>query len=117
VLRRLHATLVNSDAVSTITFTDGRLRDEADMVAKELRGLTDGLSGRHLFLDFVNVRYITGDELGTLLNLQRKMRAGGGRLTLSNLTPAIHELFVVTKLNTILEIRLKEPPIGAPPPR
>ena len=107
---RSEAKTDHAAGVTTITFTEAKIRDEADMLGKELRGRTDHLGRRRLLLDFTNVRFFTGDELGTLLKLNHKMRGAGGRLTLSNLNPALYELFEVTKLNTVMEVHREEPP-------
>ena len=43
---------------TTITLTEGKVRDPENTIAGELAGLTDGLGARHLVLDFGEVRRI-----------------------------------------------------------
>ena len=93
-----------SGNVTIVTFTGGRARGVENVLAEELEGLTDGLGECHLLLDFTNVEYITSAELGTLVGLHKRVKAGGGRLTLFNLIPRVFEVFTVTRLETLLEI-------------
>ncbi len=90
--------------VHIITFTSGQLRDVENVLATELCGLTDALSSCHLLLDFTNVEFITSAELGTLINLHKRMVAAGGRLTLFNLRPLVFEVFVVTGLEALIAV-------------
>ncbi len=96
------------EGVKVITFTAGQSRDVGNVIAAELEGLTDTLGECHLLLDFTNVEYITSVELGTLVSLHKKMKAGGGRLTLFNLNLAVFEVFAVTRLDTLIGICRKE---------
>jgi len=90
--------------VKIITFTARQLRDVENVIATELQGLTNELGESHLLLDFTNVECITSVELGTLVSLQKKMKASGGRLTLFNLNPQVFEIFTVTRLETLIGI-------------
>jgi anti-sigma B factor antagonist len=101
---RLPPKVEQSGNVKIITFTDGKVRDVENVLARELEGLTDDLGAGHLLLDFTNVEYLTSVELGTLIGLNKRMKAGGGRLTLFNLNPQVFEVFTVTHLQTLLAI-------------
>ena len=90
--------------VKIITFTTGQVRDVENVIATELDGLTDALGECHVLLDFTNVEFITSVELGTLINLHKKMKASGGRLTLFNLSPQVFEVFTVLRLDTVMRI-------------
>jgi anti-anti-sigma factor len=98
--------------VTIITMAGGK-RDLDDMVAAELDGRTDGPAGRHLLLDFANVRFISSVELGTLIGLHKKLAACGGRLTLFNVSERVYEVLFVTRLHTLLTI-CREEPVPAP---
>lgn len=90
--------------VTIITFTADAVRDVEDVLARELGGLTAGLAGRHLLLDFTNVDYLNSIELGTLITLHKKVEAIGGRLTLFNLSAQVLMMFTITRLDTLLTI-------------
>jgi ribosomal protein S21 len=80
------------------------VRDVEDVLARELGGLTAGLTGRRLLLDFTNVDYLNSIELGTLITLHKKVEAVGGRLTLFNLSAQVLMMFTITRLDTLLTI-------------
>ncbi len=90
--------------VTIITFSADAVRDVEDVLARELSGLTTGLAGRHLLLDFTNVDYLNSIELGTLITLHKKVEAVGGRLTLFNLSAMVLSLFAITRLDTYLTV-------------
>ena len=94
-----------SGNVTIFTFLGGKTRDVANVLASELESGTDHLAGNcHLLLDFAHVEYLNSSELGTLINLHKKLRASGGRLTLFNLSADVYEVFAVTRLQTLLGI-------------
>jgi anti-sigma B factor antagonist len=101
---RARPVVEHHDGVTVVTLTAGQPRDHGNMIARELEGLTEDCR-RGLVLDFRNVSFIQSDELGTLVTLHKKMTAASGRLTLTNLTPLVREVFAVTKLDRVLEIR------------
>jgi anti-anti-sigma regulatory factor len=61
-----------------------------------------------LRLDFAQVEDLTGNVLARLVTLHTKVRAAGGELTLENLAPAVYELFEVTHLTSVLNVRRKK---------
>lgn len=93
-----------AENVKVVTFTADRVRDVENVIATELACLSERLGECHLLLDFTNVEYITSVELGTLVNLHKRMKASGGRLTLFNLNPQVFEVFTITRLEKLLEI-------------
>jgi anti-anti-sigma factor len=90
--------------VKIITLSGGKVRVMEDLMEGELEGLTDEPKACHLLLDFSKVGYINSDDLGVLINLHKKMRRFGGRLTLFNLNAQVYEVFTVTRLHTLLTI-------------
>jgi anti-sigma B factor antagonist len=99
-----------SGNVKIITFTGDKVRDVESVLAHELEGRTGELGDCHLLLDFTNVEYINSLELATLVTLHKRVKALGGRLTLFNLNAEVYEVFVVTRLQTLLGICRAEAP-------
>lgn len=93
-----------SGNITIITFVPDAIRDVENVIARELEGLTEGTSTRHLLLDFSNVEYLGSVELGTLITLHKQARAAGGQLTLFNLGTEVFRLFSITRLDTVLAI-------------
>ena len=61
--------------------------------------------GIQLILDFSDVQSISSAALGKLITLDKKVKAHGGTLRLSNIRPEIYEVFAITKLNKLFDIR------------
>ena len=66
------------------------------------------LQQRHLTLDFSNVEYLTSLGLAMLLTLRKRLAEGGRRLAILNLQPHVYEVFTVTRLNTLFDVRPQE---------
>jgi anti-anti-sigma factor len=79
----------------------------AEAAAGELFRLARELAGARLRLDLGGVTYLSSAGLGTLLALHRRVRAAGGRLALENVEPAVYEVFQVTRLTAVLNVRRK----------
>lgn len=114
--KRARPKVERADHVTIVTFTSGPARDVENVIARELGELADGLGEHHLLLDLRNVAYLNSVELGTLISLHKRIEAGGGRLTLFNLTPLVLELFTTCRLELLLGI-CREGPAGARPAR
>jgi anti-anti-sigma factor len=75
------------------------------VVRDRLLALVGGLKPGRLELDFGNVTSLGSTALGLLLWLRKALHARGGRLTLCHLAPQVYEVFEVTKLHTLFDIR------------
>ena len=56
-------------------------------------------------LDLSSIRLPTAEGLGALVVLNSELRSRGGELLLVNVPSAIHEVFTVTRLVDVLDIR------------
>jgi anti-anti-sigma factor len=56
-------------------------------------------------LDFGNVCHVSSAALGTLVALHRGLLAAGRRLTIYDLSPEVYEVFAVTRLDRLLDLR------------
>lgn len=63
---------------------------------------------RHVTVDMHRVRYVTAAALGKLLVLSKELAARGGRLTLENVERDAYEIFAVTKVTAIFDVRARE---------
>jgi anti-sigma B factor antagonist len=70
-----------------------------------LLALADEPSESALLLDLGNVDYLTAAVLGMLVSVHKKLRAGGRHMTVGNLSPQLYELFAVTRLDQLLDLR------------
>jgi anti-anti-sigma factor len=104
--RRSRLTVETVGDATVVRFNDSRL-DESNVeaVGEQLDQLVARWQGRQLRLDLANVEYLTGRALGKLVAVQKRVRAGRGRLTLENAGPLAYEVFRVTRLTTVLDVR------------
>jgi anti-anti-sigma factor len=81
--------------------------DEATLyhIHDQLLALVDEPSELDVLLDFSNVEFLTGMALGTLVSLHKKLLARRRHLTVGNVSPQVHEVFAVTRLDKFLDLR------------
>jgi anti-anti-sigma factor len=58
-----------------------------------------------LYLDLSGFESPTAAGLGQLVTLHKRLRASGGRLVLCNVGEAAYEVFAVTRLTDVLDVR------------
>jgi len=93
---------------TVVHFTGDRVSlDENTLrqIREELLALADETGESELLFDFGNVEYVATAALDTLVSLRRKLLAEGRRITIYNLAPHIHEVFAVTRLDELLDLR------------
>jgi anti-anti-sigma factor len=103
--RRLNVS-ENGD-VTVVRFVDRKILEEVNIqeVGRELFQLVEVDGCRNLLLSFSSVDFLSSAALGKLITLNKKVRAHGGKLLLSNLRPEIHSVFALTRLNELFEIK------------
>lgn len=105
VHRRLETTEVGD--VTVVRFVDRKILDEANIqeLGVELFRLVEDEHHQKLLLNFSNVEFLSSAALGKLITLDRKVKAHGGKLKLSNIRPEIYEVFAITRLNVLFDIK------------
>ena len=73
-------------------------------LAADLEAANVPLCGGDLVLDFTNVRRVNSLDLGTLVELHKRLESQGDRLTLVHMDANVREVFAVTRLDTYLTI-------------
>jgi anti-sigma B factor antagonist len=96
--------------VTVIRFVDRKILDEANIqeLGKELFALVEEDNRKSLLLNFANVEFLSSAALGKLITLDKKVKAHGGTLKLCNIRPEIYEVFAITKLNKLFDIKEDE---------
>ena len=108
VHRRLQVSDVGD--VTVVRFVDRKILDEANIqeLGQELFRLVEQDGKSTLLLNFANVEFLSSSALGKLITLDRKVKSRSGRLKLSNIRPEIYEVFAITKLNKLFDIKEDE---------
>ncbi|NDC54644.1 MAG: anti-sigma factor antagonist [Planctomycetia bacterium] len=106
--RRIEASKIGE--VTVVKFVDKKILDEASIqeLGAELFGLVEQLNRKSILLNFTDVEFLSSAALGKLITLDRKVKAAKGRLKMSNIRPEILEVFQITKLNKVFDIRKDE---------
>ena len=104
-LRRIDVT--QKGEVTVVRFVDRKILDEANIqeLGVEMFKLVEQEHRKNLLLNFFNVEFLSSAALGKLITLDKKVKANGGRLKLSNIRPEIYEVFAITKLNKLFDIK------------
>lgn len=98
--------IVEEAGRTTVRFPAGTTLSEANAeeFARELLALAEGKNRPHLLVDLGGVAMLTSVILAKFINLNGRVRSLGGRLTLFNPNTTVHQVFKVTRLDTILEV-------------
>ena len=93
--------------VSVVRFRDRKILDEAaiQQLGAELFALVEVDNRKTIVLDFEGVEFLSSAALGKLITFDRKVKTSQGRLKMCGITPSILEVFQVTKLNKVFDIR------------
>ena len=96
--------------MTVVNFTDKKILDEQNIqiIGEQLFSLVDELGRRKLILNFSNVEYLSSAALGKFINLNKKVRAAGGKLVLCNIAQHIYEVFEITRLDKMFNIQKDE---------
>ncbi len=105
-----HVDLSQVGDVTVVRFRDDKIIEDINIqeLGQELFRLVEADGCEQLLLDFSSVDFLSSAALGKLITLDKKMKAHGGTLKLSNIRPEIYEVFAITKLNRLFDIRKDE---------
>ena len=96
--------------VTVVRFTDQRIIDESVIqeLGSELFALVEKENRSAVLLSFENVDFLSSAALGKLITLDKKVKAHEGRLKLTSIRPEIYEVFTITKLDQLFDIKGSE---------
>jgi len=63
-----------------------------------------GGAGTNVLINFENVRFFSSGAINKLIVLEKRVRAGGGKIRLSNMQPEVRDLFSYTNLDQMFDI-------------
>ena len=93
--------------VTVARFVEKKILDEAniDQMGQEMFGLVDQDGRTRIVLDFSNVEYLSSAALGKLITMNKKVTAVGGKLRLCSIRKDIYDVFKITRLDKILDLK------------
>ncbi len=98
---------VNAEGdITCVSFRDRNILEEASIqqIGDEISELIEVTNNPKLLINFHDVEHLSSAALGALISINKKVKAKGGQLRLSNINPQIYEVFVITKLNRLFQI-------------
>ena len=95
------------EKVSVVKFVDEKVMDPGriEQLGQELMSLAESDDKKQLLINFDNVKFFSSAAINKLIVLEKRMRAQGGKLRLSNLRPEVRDLFSFTNLDSLFDIR------------
>ncbi len=103
--RRIKVT--EKEGVSIVRFLDKKIVDSGsiEQLGEELDALVTEEKRSNILLNFEGVDFLSSAALNKLIKLNNNAKKISGRLKLSNLRPEIREVFKITKMDRILDLR------------
>ena len=98
--------LSNQNEISVIQLVDDKVMDaeRIALLGEELLSLADQQEGARILINMENVRFLSSSAINKLIVLEKRLSGNGGELKLSNLSPAVEEVFNITQLNSVFDI-------------
>ena len=80
--------------------------DEAanEEIAKTLLAVAAQVGSGLMLVSFAPVKTVNTTMLGTLIRLSKRVSEAGGTLRICDLPPMLHDMFVITRLDTIFQL-------------
>ncbi len=105
-----HITLNEVGDITVVHFLDSRIIEDIaiQQLGTELFSLVETEGRKKIVLNFSAVNFMSSSALSKLINLHKKVQASGGNLKLSNISPEIREIFTITNLHRLFDIRKDE---------
>ena len=103
--RRLDVSEVGD--VTVIRFRDHKIVEDINIqeLAQEMFQLIEKDRREKILLNFSSVDFLSSAALGKLITLDKKVKAAKGKLRLCNIRPDIYEVFAITRLNKLFDIK------------
>ena len=94
-------------AISVVRFLNEKIIDplEIQEMGDELRALVENDSRRALLLNFDGVKFLSSAALGKLIKLDQVVKQHEGQLKLSNIRADLLDIFKITNLRNVFDIR------------
>lgn len=93
-----------------IQFLDEKIvnPDRVQLLGTELMSLVEDEGKDRILINLKNVRFLSSAAINKLVVLERRLKSRGGRLKFSDVRPEVQEVFNITQLNSLFDIRDKQ---------
>lgn len=102
--------VVEVGSVTVVRFVNSKVVDETEIqeLGNELFSLVEQDKREALLLNFEDVKFLSSAALGKLIKLDKIVKSNAGKLKLANIRPEILEVFTITRLDKLFDIKGSE---------
>lgn len=96
-----------TDNATVLAFTDRKILEDQDIrsLQDSVMSVIEQTDDIQLVLDFGQVEFLSSAVLGLLIRISKRINETGGKLCLCSINPKIYEVFKITQLTKIFDIR------------
>ena len=96
-----------SDDVMILDFEQTKIlhQDAVDTIGSELQNIARTTDLKKIIVDMNRIELMTSSMIGQFVSFHKQCQARGINVTFCNLTSQIKELFKITKLDTMFQIK------------
>ena len=104
-MRRIEVS--DAASVSVVRFQDQKIIDPEAIqeLGQELFDLVERDDRKKLVLNFSNVEFLSSAALGKLITFEKKAKRNDAQLILTNISPEIFQVFAITNLDKLFQIK------------
>ena len=105
--RHRHIAINESANISVVQFTDEKIIDQDTILelGQELFDLIETDQRNKIVLNFSNVQFLSSAALGKLITFDKKAKRAKAELIMTNISPEIFQVFAITKLDKLFQIK------------
>ena len=95
------------DDITISTFLEAKILEDRQIreLHDTLMRIIDDREKINLILNFEQVKFLSSSVLGLLIRISKKVFENDGHLVLCNIDTKIHEIFKITRLTSVFDIR------------
>lgn len=99
--------VIQGDNVAVVTLLDASILDDSNIaeLGQQLLNLVHKRYMIRMVLDFSQVKYLSSAVLRELVKVHKAIQAENGLLKICNLRPQLREVFKITQLDKVIEIK------------
>lgn len=96
-----------SSGVTIVTFADSKIINEEEIqeLGQELYALVERDGHKKIILNFSAVEFLSSAALGKLIGFEKRAKQNSAELMLTNIRPEIYEVFAITRLTKLFDIK------------
>ena len=94
--------------VIVVSLNDHKVMDPSriQLLGEELLSLAgNGDEVPKVLINLENVRFLSSAAINKLIVLEKRLKSGGGGVKISNVSPEVGEVFSITHLDSVFDIR------------